>query len=371
MVDSHTIGRRVADARSRAELTQSQLAGAVGLDRSALAKIESGQRQVSAVELARFSEVLDTRIEWFVDDAPPAILSRRNTQRPGEPDPQVDTVAEHVAREVEFVVTYDERLRLTTVPTQELPRTFAEADALAASARDEMSVERSGPCTDLGTAVANCGLLVFVFDLGTEAADAATILLSDGAVAVVNGRLQVGRRRLALAHELAHYLIADEYSVDWRIAEYAESDRREGLLDRFARALLLPADSLRTDWEHYLSSADGDIRGAAVRTASVYRVDMATLAQRLRELDILDEDDAARVRSVRTTRADIVELDLVVPHELEAPSLPREYQRAVLRLFRAEVISADRATGLLFGTWSRDMLPELPPRDPNQIWEYV
>ncbi len=75
------------------------------------------------------------------------------------------------------------------------------------------------------------------FDLGPESADAASIMLVDGGVALVNGCLHVGRRRLAVVHELAHYLFADEYTVDWKIAEDA-ADTWEARLDRFARAML-------------------------------------------------------------------------------------------------------------------------------------
>lgn len=48
LVDYGTIGRRIADARGRAGLTQEELARAIGLDRSALAKIETGIRRVTA-----------------------------------------------------------------------------------------------------------------------------------------------------------------------------------------------------------------------------------------------------------------------------------------------------------------------------------
>ena len=59
---------------------------------------------------------------------------------------------------------------------------------------------------------------------GPEAADAASILLVRGGVAVVNGQRQVGRRRLAAAHELGHYLFADDYTVDWRIGEQDDEE---------------------------------------------------------------------------------------------------------------------------------------------------
>jgi transcriptional regulator with XRE-family HTH domain len=75
--DQQQVGRRIADARVEAELTQADLAQALGLDRSAVAKMEAGTRGVSAVELARISARLDRPLEWFLVESPPAIVSRR------------------------------------------------------------------------------------------------------------------------------------------------------------------------------------------------------------------------------------------------------------------------------------------------------
>jgi len=213
-------------------------------------------------------------------------------------------------------------------------------------------------------------VLVFVLDLGAETADAATILLEAGAAGVVNGALRTGRRRLALAHELGHYLVADDFTVDWRVAEYQNGQQRESLLDRFARAMLLPAADVKAHWSDY-SRGDGDLRTAAVRLASEYRVDMATLAMRLVELQVLGRSEASKVRTVRTTRADIVELNLVVADEMAPPALPRAFEAAVLQLYRSETISPARAVDLLLDTWDEDALPPLPRRSEAEIWQYV
>ncbi|MDR7300339.1 ImmA/IrrE family metallo-endopeptidase [Haloactinomyces albus] len=252
-----------------------------------------------------------------------------------------------------------------------MPETTTQAEELATTARALLGVDSDVPCAHLADKAATLGLLVFSLGLGVESADAATVLLRHGGISLINGGLRVGRRRLALAHELGHYLVADDYTVDWRVAEHQGDEHREKMFDRFARALLLPETALRTIWTRYASDDDNGMRTAAVRTASSYRVDMATLARRLTELGLVDRGDADSIRSIRTTRADIVELDLVVGEELVPPALPREYERAVLRLFRSESISTVRALDLLLDTWTEEMLPELPKRTEDQIWQYV
>jgi hypothetical protein len=70
------LGRKIADVRREAGLTQAQLADAVGLERTGLSKIESGHRDVSALELARLARALGRSPGWFLDDRPPASLRR-------------------------------------------------------------------------------------------------------------------------------------------------------------------------------------------------------------------------------------------------------------------------------------------------------
>lgn len=370
-VDAETLGQRIAEARGRAGLTQADLAAAVSLDRSALTKIELGSRRVSALELAQIADAVNTRIEWFLDEAPTALISHRNAQEPGAPSPAIDVWIERIARDVEFVLANDDRFQLPRQVEHATPKSAGAAEALAADARRLLGIDDTEPCRQLSDKLAELGLLVFALDLGTESADAATILLASGGVSVINGAMRVGRRRLALAHEFGHFLVADEYTVDWRVAEQTNPERRESLLDRFARALLLPAAGIRKAWQLYGSDHDHDLRSIAVRLASDYQIDMATLARRLVELDLIGSDQANRIRSTSTTRADIVEMDLYVGDELHPPALPRVYERSVWRLYRAETISAARALDLLLDVWGEDNLPPLAERSEDEIWQYL
>ncbi|WP_308169654.1 helix-turn-helix domain-containing protein [Acrocarpospora catenulata] len=368
-LDRNELGERIAFARQRAGMTQADLSAAVALDRSSLAKIENGSRRVSALELARIAGAVNERIEWFFRPAPPAVISHRNLQEPGAASPAIDRLIERVARHVEFVT---ERVSQAWPDTPALarPGTAAQAEDTAARARALLDADPSGPASALVDLMAARGLFAFSFDLGSDAADAASLLLREGGVAIVNGARQVGRRRLALAHEFGHFLFADEYTVDWRIAEQDSTEGWESRLDRFARAFLLPEASLREEF-HRLINEGTDLRTIAVKLGSFYQVDMATLARRMTEIGLVSFSDANIVRSVRTGRADIVELNLVVKRELEPPCLPKPYVKSVLSLYRSSDVSAARAVDLLFDTWTEDELPPVPELPENAIWEFV
>jgi len=59
------IGSRLSIARERAGLSQSQVAGQMGLPRPSISEIEAGRRRVAAEELARFAELYSVDMEWL------------------------------------------------------------------------------------------------------------------------------------------------------------------------------------------------------------------------------------------------------------------------------------------------------------------
>jgi Zn-dependent peptidase ImmA (M78 family)/DNA-binding XRE family transcriptional regulator len=357
-IDERTLGARVREARERAGLKQGELASRVNLDRTAVNKIESGLRKVTALELSDIARALDVRMSSFFAEPTPALVSYRSNQASDAADSKIDQLLANIAADVEFIQTLaPAELGLPTDAGSPLPRpvSMSDADDLAATARTMLGVDTAEPVLDLVDKLASIGLLAFLIDLGVDTADAGTILLRQGGVSLVNGHNKVGRCRLALAHELGHFLVADQYTIDWRVADLHDGEI-ESRLDRFARSLLLPEPGVRAAWASHESR---ELRETAVLLASHFRVDMATLARRLEELQLIDSSAAAVVRRVTTTRADIVEFGLYVPSDLEGICLPVPYQKAVLRAFRDERISRERALELLKGTFADSDLPAL------------
>jgi len=369
-VDENVLGARIREARERAGLKQGELGSIVGLERTAVTKIEGGVRKVTALELSDLASALGVRMSSLLSEPIPALVSHRSSQGLDTADSQIDRLLADIAADVEFVQSLAAaELGLPAGDGVALtrPGTLADADNLAVEARGMLGLDAAAPVYDLVERAASIGLLVFSRDLGVDTADAGTILLRQGAVSLVNSSNKIGRRRLALAHELGHYLVLDEYTVDWRVADQ-HGGGIESRLDRFARSLLLPKPGVMTTWAQH---EERDLRETAVLIASEFRVDMATLARRLEELDLVDRDGAFLIRGTTTTRADIVDFGLYVPADLEGTSLPVPYQKAVLRVFRDEQISRERALELLHGTFAEDDLPSLRPRREDEIWKFV
>ena len=98
------LGRRIAQARQEADLTQAELGHAVGLDRTAIAKVETGVRKVSAAELLAIASVLDRPIDSFVFEPPPSVVSRRSDALAGSRSRLPDMRIDRLARDIAFLV---------------------------------------------------------------------------------------------------------------------------------------------------------------------------------------------------------------------------------------------------------------------------
>lgn len=83
------IAVRIREARKMAGLSQAQVAKLLGVHRPSVTEIESGNRRVSAEELARMAELFDVSVAWLVGEAPETVESD---------DPRVQLAARELGR---------------------------------------------------------------------------------------------------------------------------------------------------------------------------------------------------------------------------------------------------------------------------------
>lgn len=365
-------GQRIRRVREQSGKSQKDVAHELGIDRSAYTKVERGMRKLTALELSDLARILEVRMSVLTEDAAPAVIAYRSRTGLDVVDSRVDQLLDELVRDVRLVQSIvPARLDVPDSVRQPftLPRTGEDAEALAGQARELLDVPEDQPIRDLAEQVARIGMWVFADDLGPDNADAGTVMLERGGVTLVNSHRKVGARRFALAHELGHYLVQDDYTVDWRVSSTVSDASVESMFDRFARAVLLPAKGLAERWKQELENSD--VRTAAVLVASHYQVDMNTLARRLGDLDLAPTEVRGVVRETVTTRVDIIDHGLVVPYEMHGRFVCLAFQRAVIEAYRRSGISAERAVSLLRGSLSVDDLPDLPRLHRDETWKFV
>ncbi len=346
------VGARVATARERAGFTQRELAERLGISRSAITRVELGQRQLDALELAQLADTLGRSVEWFLTEPPDTIASHRSGLSVDQDVQRLEDELERVGRDVELLAEIGV-LSIPPAVRQSGVTAVGEAESRAADARSLLGRD-DGPLADLQSAVERLGLLAFSFDLGPSVIDGGYVRLGEVGVALVNGTADAGRRRFDLAHELGHHLLADEYTADFGLG-MAQSDR-EGLINAFAIHFLMPRGPVRRRWEE-LSVEWEDPRARLVVLAAEYRVNWSAVISHAVTLELISRGDRNLLEVRRPTPADYFETGVRFEEELRPVSLAPAYSRAAVRAFRRGVVSADRAVELLRGTVTADDLP--------------
>lgn len=66
-VDTSTLGQRIRLARDKINMSQEDLASAVGKDQRAISEYENGKRKLAAADLPTFARVLEIPISYFYE----------------------------------------------------------------------------------------------------------------------------------------------------------------------------------------------------------------------------------------------------------------------------------------------------------------
>ncbi len=346
------VGSRVVLARERAGFTQQQLGDRLGLHRSAITRVERGQRQLDALELAQIADQLGRSVEWFLTEPPAMIASHRIGLSDDADVRGLEEQLERVASDVELLTEVG-ALTLTSSALPEGVTSVEQAEDAALAARVLLGCE-SGPLLELQSLVEPLGLLAFSFSLGPSIIDGGYVRVGDTGVALVNGTADPGRRRFTLAHELGHHLLSDEYTPD--VGLNSTRSERERLINAFAVHLLMPRASVQQRWEE-LATSGADSRRRLIVIAAEYRVSWTAALTQAVTLRLITRDEIGLLDAQRPTPADYFELGVRFTSELDAVALSPAYAQASIRAYRRGVISADRAVELLHGTVTSDDLP--------------
>ncbi|KLJ03403.1 DNA-binding protein [Streptomyces sp. KE1] len=352
------VGERIAEARVAAGLSQGGLGERVGVDRTAVVRMEAGDRRVTALELMRLAEVLGVPLAHLVSRAPSALVSRRSALEESADEAsraryRLDATLEEHARRARWLV--GNGFLRPPEPPPEPPRENGTVDpvALAAAARGRLGAP-SGPLGALTDCLEGLGLYLTVVD---EPAEGASLLCEGYGVAVISGQAAPGRRRWTAAHELGHHLMQDEYHSDAGVA--AGRDAREQLIDAFVEEFLLPARDVRETWAPVAEGQDP--RRTLIALSATYRVSWSATVNRARTLRLIDAHEARRQKADTPVRGDFLAvLGRQPAPDLEIGTTGRRWRQAVLAAWEAGAVTAPRAVDLLNGALAED---ELPSRD--------
>jgi transcriptional regulator with XRE-family HTH domain/Zn-dependent peptidase ImmA (M78 family) len=360
-MDKVALGRRLAQARDLAGMTQESVARAVGLDRTAIVLLEKGERNLKVPELVQIAAVLGRPLSYFVEPPVPAAVSRRSAPQAAHDSTRLlDVEIEQFAADARGMLELGLLEPVARAGDARVPRTHAEAERAAAAFRKQVGLDAE-PVEDLGRVCEAFGLYTFAAGLGDAGPDGGCVeVLGDSGtvgVAVINGDAGAGRRRMTLAHELGHWLFGDAYDTQ------ASLDN-EPMVNSFAVHFLAPRAGVTLVWSRH---SDWQIRDRALAVGVAFRLSWSAVIAQLRNLGLLSHEERDQLSRVEPRAGDYLRLGLSWVDELDSPYLSPGFVAACLQGYTASRITEARVLELLRGVLRADDLPQVEPLSRDDL----
>ena len=342
------IADRILLARRKAGLSLRDLAAKMDnrVTAQAIGKYERGEDIPSSRVLSALAKALKVSISYLLDTQGLVLTGvefRTKANTTGKDRAHVETeVLEWIERylQVELVLDLDSSKWQCPVPCPVKLKDVGEAEQLAKDVREAWKLGID-PIPNMTELLEEKGLKVLTVPL-PDRVSGFTCMVGRGEgqpglpVIVVNDQFSLERRRLTLAHELAHRLI-DTHCL-------SEKDE-EKAANLFAGAFLMPREHLLKEvGKHRNALGYNEI----VDLKHVYRISGMALLMRLRQLDVISQSTLVYAfqtiaRGWRTQE----------PEELEKPAKrgqrerARRFERLSYRALAEGLISLGKAAELL------------------------
>lgn len=339
-------GDRVKLARKRAGFSLRSLSAALdgAVTAQALGKYERGEMMPSSSVLIRLTKVLGVSLEYLLSEQVEELEAVEFRKLSGTSARDRARVEAEVIDCLQRYLAIEEILDLDgeTWKEPECKGRFigleGEAESLADDLREEWKLG-TDPIPNMTSLLEDRGIKVLVMPLPDRVSGLTCLVRrpqrkAKVPIIVVNQNVTLERRRLTLAHELAHRLIDDSSLVDHEKASTI-----------FAGAFLAP--------RAHLIREIGKTRNAlgykeVVQLKRMYRISAAALLNRLRQVGVIDGSTLTYAfqsfaRGWRTQEPD--------PLEGEADQgkheLPRRFERLCYWALAERLISPSKASELL------------------------
>ncbi len=250
------IGRRLRFARESRQITQEAAGAVIGLQRSAISLMESGQRQVSTLELARLADLYGRAIEWFVNpnipveqEDPVVALFRAEPGLQGEVVQKYAFRCLRLLREGASLRRLIGRRAAVFLPRYELPspRTVGQAivqgQFVAEQERRRLDLGKA-PVRNVPETLAHQNIWTAALPLPSEISGMFLSSPDFGMAILANFTQSPARRRFSYAHEYGHALM-DRNAPATVTSVHNAKTRPEQRANAFAAAFLMPAEGVR------------------------------------------------------------------------------------------------------------------------------
>lgn len=254
MTEMMNLGARLRAARERRGISQQAVADILGLPRTAVTNMETGNRTVSTLELARMGEIYGQSAAFFLSDSDDSAEDISVVLHRALPEMGRTPEIEHAVTRI--IDLCREGAGLRTVLDQTVEHTVPDYSARMTSSGDAIRqgqhvAQEERRRLGLGNAaIGNIAVLITEQGIWTAASDLPDSLSgffvnhpSVGLAILVNDQHWPVRRRFSYAHEYAHALFDRQAPITTTRRENS-SELIEKRANAFAAAFLMPAEGV-------------------------------------------------------------------------------------------------------------------------------
>ncbi|MEP1079370.1 XRE family transcriptional regulator [Leptolyngbya sp. PL-A3] len=380
---NEVIGERLREARKNVQLSQEAAAAVIGLDRTALIKIEKGTRTVTGVELQQLAQLYRRDPAEFLVDQP---LQEDLLITFGRIEGNAPLGwSKEIAHQIE-ILKEAVRLRdmlgdpLSAFPPiyqLPLPRSYEEAAAqgkeIAVLERERLKLG-AGPISDVANLIASQGIWTAAVNFPDNVSGLFIAHQQYGLAIFVHQRHARVRRRFSYAHEYAHALVDRNRREPEPTSTQNKNDFIEKRANAFASEFLIPAAGVYESLErmhkgrpsrasawiwdvaadeavHHEVRHDGTAQRISVHDVALlaheYAVSYDVAAIRLRDIDAISRNQLTTLLEQRDQGKQLLRALKMLAHsseeeQEEQPYLIRQLVILGIEAFRRNKISAGR-----------------------------
>ena len=374
-----TIGARLREARLNLQMSQEQAADNVGIDRTALVKIEKGTRSTTSMELVRLARLYRRDLSDLLSgepltEDPFTVVGRVLGNQPPEMNEDVQGAIELLKEGVQLEMLLGDRLRALP-PAYQMPAPADFEDAID-QGREVAVLERRrlglgrGAIADVAEAIASQGIWAAAVQLPQDTMGLFISHSKYGLATFVNQENRKARRRFSYAHEYAHALFDRDQMPEASSKDNANT-LREKRANAFASEFLMPEEGITdaldrknkgggsrvSSWlfdmysesyAHDEAKVDADARRIGLHDvaflAKEFLVSFEMAAIRLKDIGVIKKpalDDLLERKGDGLKLMKLLKLEQPEPSD-DQPYLARQVMQLAFEAFRRDKITRSR-----------------------------
>lgn len=330
-------GLRLKNARLMMGYSHQQVADAIGVSKQMVSKYELGKSLPDSANLIKLANFLKQNVDYFFNKPSVSLKNVCFRKRASLSGKKEKVIREKILLDVENYLTLENLLEIDVKfinPLSNSVTSLDDAEKAANCLRQEWGLGLD-PIAKVVAVLEDNGIKVVEVVEEIKEFDGLSSMIDDKyPVVVINSNFSVERKRFTMLHELGHLLMNMVLSDD--------KSQNEKFCNRFAGAMLIPADSLFKELGRIRSKVTlNELEFFQVE----YGISIPALVYRLADLNIINENlKRSFFVKYRT--------DVNFKRDCDRPIFKGDessdrFHRLVLRALAEETISISKAASLL------------------------